>query len=563
MKLKFYAIGAILVTSVAIAANVIISPNMGMPIPVVGTDPGPDWANNINASLSIIDQHDHTAGRGVLVPPSGLNINSDLSFQNNNATQLRSTRFTSQASPLAGASDLGALYVAGADLYYNDESGNQVRITQSGSVTGSTGTITGLPSGTASASFNAGTFTFQSATNTPANMAVGPLIVGTNTVSPKTVTIAPPGGLGANYNLTLPNGLPGVTSLLSLDTSGNMASTTSPTVSALTLTGALTSSGGSLVGSFGGTPNFSNAVGIGTATPAAQLDVYGAEQIHWSPGDGDGTPLVLRAGTNSGIVRQKFQTQTGSTPYFEQLVNFSTNTWIFESDSTANIFAATSGGLVGIGTSVPTSQLDVLGAEQIRGSPGSSDVTPLSLRAGTSNGIVRQHFDPVSGTTPSFDIYADLSALKWILESNTTGNIITATQAGNVGIGSASPGAKFDVNGQIKATSLNVNGQIIGTSLNVNGQIIGASGLTLNGTGGNTPHSCTNRTASNTSPGTTNVFISCSGGEIVTGGGCAYSGASNFPPYSNFPASLTSWECQWQTRDTPSTVSMYAICCTL
>lgn len=260
MHFRLWAIvAAVLASGLGIAANVIISPNMGMPVPIVGTDPGPDWANNINSSLSIIDSHDHTAGRGVPVPSAGLNINADLTFQGNNATNLRSTRFTAQGSPISGGSDLGVLYVSGVDLYYNDESGNQIRMTTGGNVNAGAGSITGLPSGTASASFAASTFTFQSATNTPAIMAVGPLVVGTNTASPHTVTVAPPGGLAANYNLTLPNVLPASTSVLTVDNSGNMAATTSPTLTGLTVNG---------------NPYINGSVGIGTATPIHQLDIY-------------------------------------------------------------------------------------------------------------------------------------------------------------------------------------------------------------------------------------------------------------------------------------------------
>lgn len=204
-------------------ATTTISPNMNLIVPTVSEDPGPDWANNINASLSIIDSHNHTSGQGVQINPAGININSDLAMNNYNLTDAKSVRFTAQNSPLAGGDDLGCLYVSGSDLYYNDESANQVRITQGGSVTGSTGTITGLPSGTASASYAASTFTFQSATNTPANMAVGPLIIGANSVSPYTVTLAPSVSQAANYNLVFPLALPVSTSFFNVDTSGNMA----------------------------------------------------------------------------------------------------------------------------------------------------------------------------------------------------------------------------------------------------------------------------------------------------------------------------------------------------
>ncbi len=208
-------------------ANTVISPNMSLPVPVVSVDPGPDWANNVNSCLSIIDGHNHSAGSGVQITPSGLNINSDLSFQDNNATVLRSVRFNPQSAALTNPTDIGCLYEQGVDLYYIDGSGNNVRITQSGSVTGSAGTITGLPSGTASASYSAGTFTFQSATNTPATINVGPIVLGKATAGSNTITISPNSGLASNYSLTLPASLPSSLNYMTLDNSGNISYNTS------------------------------------------------------------------------------------------------------------------------------------------------------------------------------------------------------------------------------------------------------------------------------------------------------------------------------------------------
>jgi hypothetical protein len=211
-------------------ADTVISPNMSLPVPIVSQDIGPQWATDLNACMSIIDQHNHGSGSGVQLTPSALNINTDLPFNINNATLLRSIRFSPQSSPLALASDIGCLYVAGVDLYFNDVSGNQVRITQSGSVTGSSGTITGLPSGTASASYSAATFTFQSATNTPANMAVGPLIIGRNAALSKTVTLTPNAAQAANFGLIFPSALPSATQSIVVDSSGNMSFGSTSTV---------------------------------------------------------------------------------------------------------------------------------------------------------------------------------------------------------------------------------------------------------------------------------------------------------------------------------------------
>lgn len=233
--------------------SVTLSPNMNLPVPGVGTEPGPQYATDVNNSLTIIDQHNHSSGSGVQITPSGLNINADLPFNGNNATLLRTVNFQSQASPLAGASpDLGCVYVSGADLYYNDGAGNQVRITQGGSVTGSAGTITGLPSGTASASFAAGVFTFQAATNTPANINMGSAVLGNNNTNGFALTLSPP-TLGANYALVLPT-IPAQTNVMSLDSSGNMGSITYDAVGqAMTLVGANAIAASMVDPSFGGT----------------------------------------------------------------------------------------------------------------------------------------------------------------------------------------------------------------------------------------------------------------------------------------------------------------------
>ena len=220
-------------------ANTYLTPNMSLIIPVPNQDPGPDWANNINASLTILDAHTHLSGSGVQITPPAMNINTDLSFQGNNATVLRSVRFSPQLSPLSGINDLGCLYESGVDLYYNDGSGNQIRITQSGNVSGSSGTITGLPSGTASASYAAGTFTFQSATSTAATLDVGTVIIRKLTASSPGISLTAPSGLSANYTFTLLQAPPSSSQVLTMDTSGNMGTVTADGIAAaMTVTGA-------------------------------------------------------------------------------------------------------------------------------------------------------------------------------------------------------------------------------------------------------------------------------------------------------------------------------------
>lgn len=202
-----------------------ISPNMGLIVPGVGTEPGPAWANELNSDLGILDQHDHSAGRGVPITPNGLNITSDLPINGNNLTLVKTVNFDAQLAALPGvAPNLGAIYVAGNELYYNDEVGNVVQITNGGVVNSGAGSISGLPSGTASASYSAGpgTFIWQSSTSTAANMDNASVTIREQVALANGVTLKSPNSLAANYDLIFPAALPGSTKFLTVDTSGNI-----------------------------------------------------------------------------------------------------------------------------------------------------------------------------------------------------------------------------------------------------------------------------------------------------------------------------------------------------
>ena len=82
--------------------------NLNLPTPTVTL--GPEWANQLNAALEVVDQHDHTSDKGQRVPTAGLNINEDLDFNSNKALALQSTQYTEQASALSGATNAASLH---------------------------------------------------------------------------------------------------------------------------------------------------------------------------------------------------------------------------------------------------------------------------------------------------------------------------------------------------------------------------------------------------------------------------------------------------------------------
>lgn len=193
------------------------TPNMGLTQPTVGVDTGVTWEQAINSNSTTIDQHNHSSGNGVPITPSGISINASLPFGNNPATALQAAVFQSQPS----LATLKAVYVIGNDLYYNDGAGNIVQITSGGTVNA---TSSGISSGTASASFVASVLVVNAASNTPANIQCGSVLLGNNTSGSKFLTLSPPAAMAANIAQTLPT-IPATTSFMQMDTSGNMSAT--------------------------------------------------------------------------------------------------------------------------------------------------------------------------------------------------------------------------------------------------------------------------------------------------------------------------------------------------
>lgn len=105
---------------------------MDIPKPTPGGDDG-TWGVILNNGADIIDAHDHTAGKGVLVPVAGLNINADLPFNSNKATQLKAAQFTDVGTAPSGVSNANQTQAASGDLWFTNGSGVPVQITSGSS----------------------------------------------------------------------------------------------------------------------------------------------------------------------------------------------------------------------------------------------------------------------------------------------------------------------------------------------------------------------------------------------------------------------------------------------
>ena len=126
--------------------------------PAVGTDTGPTWAENLNTSLDAIDGHDHSTNKGVRITPAGLNVNADLEFNQNSATELKNVIFDSSVT---AATTAYSVYQASGNLYWRNGSGTAVQITTGSSVNAGAGSISGMTSTDAGVTYADGSKTFN------------------------------------------------------------------------------------------------------------------------------------------------------------------------------------------------------------------------------------------------------------------------------------------------------------------------------------------------------------------------------------------------------------------
>lgn len=198
---------------------------MSLIIPGVGTEAGPTYAFDVNASLILLDQHDHSLGRGVQITPAGLNINAQLDMQENDLINVNTLGFSAQDSASTLIQSLSVAPGGGTglqDLWFTDGVGNQIQITKSGIVNVVASSIPGE-------SYAGGTFiwdqTQDGAPTTPANFDIGSITLRPNTAATTYgVTLSPPSAIASSYTLLLPNNpsLLAGTAFLTLSTAGDI-----------------------------------------------------------------------------------------------------------------------------------------------------------------------------------------------------------------------------------------------------------------------------------------------------------------------------------------------------
>ena len=205
-------------------------PNMSLICPALDGDAGL-WDDEMNAALTLIDSHNHTAGQGVKVPTAGLNINADLSFAGNGITNLKSLAFAEIVALSAGAD---IIYVDSTthELFWRTHSGVNVQLTNGAAlnVTAFTGGIGGdYGSVAALVSYDAANeqYLFQGPNTPPrgwSKLASGDLhLFQAGTSESVFVGLKAPDTLAASYTATMPPAPPGALAPVYMDNTGAMS----------------------------------------------------------------------------------------------------------------------------------------------------------------------------------------------------------------------------------------------------------------------------------------------------------------------------------------------------
>lgn len=129
---------------------------MNLSLPTVSVTIGPEWATELNDAIEVIEDHDHSTGKGAKIPAIGLNINADLEFNSNRAIELKSSKFTDQSVSLTGAAHTSSIYSLNGDLYWTNGAGTAVQVTAGSVLPTTPGTVTNLKFDSISSSLSIG-----------------------------------------------------------------------------------------------------------------------------------------------------------------------------------------------------------------------------------------------------------------------------------------------------------------------------------------------------------------------------------------------------------------------
>lgn len=123
------------------------TPQMGLILPAPEVTSGPTYAEQNTVAFETLDSHDHTPGKGVLIPVAALNLNGNLDLSS--TYSVKNSKILQGASlpaALVDSQNINSFQVVNGEAWFVNKVGTATQITDNGAII--TPPITGLPPGT-------------------------------------------------------------------------------------------------------------------------------------------------------------------------------------------------------------------------------------------------------------------------------------------------------------------------------------------------------------------------------------------------------------------------------
>jgi len=181
-------------------------------------------------------------------------------------------------------------------------------------------------------------------------------------------------------------------------------------------------------------------VGIGTTSPSAKLEVAGDVTVKKISEDVD-ISLVSGTGNSSKLLfGNRFEPGAAAIKFDNLTQVLSFKNWM-----TDDALVITQDGNVGIGTESPEAKLEVAGDMTVKKIGEDVDISLVSGTGSSSKLLFGNRFEPGAAAIKFDNLTQVLSFKNWM-----TDDALVITQDGDVGIGTTNPGAKLEVNGDLK-----------------------------------------------------------------------------------------------------------------
>lgn len=181
------------------------------------------------------------------VTPAGLDMTSALSFLSGGVySPVTNVGYLNLQDRAATPAVNESLYVKDDELYYRDGGGNDIAITSSGSVNAAAGNITGSGYGSSNIELRWDNTPQEyllkhgSGTHDLADVVVDRVRMSDG--SSYFATLGAAASMAATLAFTLPQAFPGATEIMTMDSSGNMDHTATPSITSLTASSTVTGS---------------------------------------------------------------------------------------------------------------------------------------------------------------------------------------------------------------------------------------------------------------------------------------------------------------------------------